>query len=176
MKAKSIITGILLLFVFVSVAYLVIQESRQQADKAGGPDEVKGLQSSDTIPSEKAGSPNSGKEVGHRVIAYYFHGHVRCQTCRKIEAYSREALESAFADELGSGKLEWHAINVEEAENEHFVEDYKLSTKSLVLVDVREGQQKGWKNLKRVWDLVGDKQSFFSYVREETQAFMEADD
>ncbi len=33
----------------------------------------------------------------HRVIAYYFHTTYRCASCRAIEAYSREAIESAFA-------------------------------------------------------------------------------
>ena len=31
----------------------------------------------------------------HRVIVYYFHTTYRCASCRAIEAYSREAIETA---------------------------------------------------------------------------------
>ena len=36
------------------------------------------------------------------IVAYYFHGNKRCSTCRKLEAYSRKAIEGGFADELAA--------------------------------------------------------------------------
>jgi hypothetical protein len=105
------------------------------------------------------------------VVAYYFHGNFRCQTCRKIEAISREAVESGFPEELKTGRLEWHVINVEEPENEHFVKDYQLFSKSLVLVAREGSKQTRWKNLQKVWTLVGDKEEFIQYVRDEIRAY-----
>jgi len=93
------------------------------------------------------------------------------QTCRTIEQYAREALEDGFPEELQSEMLEWHAVNVEEPQNEHFIGDYELLTRSLVLVDVEGGNQTRWKNLERVWELVGDKGAFISYVQKETRAY-----
>lgn len=107
-----------------------------------------------------------------RVIAYYFHTSYRCSSCRAIEAYSREAIESAFASELNDGRLVWKLVNFEEKGNEHFVEDYGLYTKSLVLVNEIPGKPDEWKNLEKVWQLLQDKPSFLRYVQEETRGYL----
>jgi len=39
------------------------------------------------------------------VVAFYFHGNVRCATCRKLEAYTDEAIHSGFANALDDGVL-----------------------------------------------------------------------
>ena len=110
----------------------------------------------------------------HRVIAYYFHTTSRCASCRSIEAYSREAIESAFADELKDGRLVWKVVNVEVKGNEHFVKDYGLYTKSLVLVNENRGKRTQWKNLEKVWQLLQDKDRFLRYVQDETRPYLAA--
>jgi hypothetical protein len=107
-----------------------------------------------------------------RYVAYYFHGNFRCATCRKLEAYSEEAITRGFADELGSGELEWRVVNTDEADNTHFVTDFDLVTKSLVLVEYRNGEVVRFTNLKLVWQLVGDKDGFLRYVRDSTREFI----
>jgi len=109
------------------------------------------------------------------VVAYYFHGNFRCRTCRTIEAYSEEAIRSEFANELGSGRLAWRVVNVEEPENEHFVKDFELVTKSLVLTEYEDGEVIRWENLKQVWQLVRDKEQFFDYVHSSTRKFLQED-
>jgi hypothetical protein len=108
----------------------------------------------------------------HRVIAFYFHTTARCASCRAIEAYSREALESAFADELRDGRLTWQVVNVEVKGNEHYVKDYGLYTKSLVLVNEVRGKPAQWKNLEKVWQLLQDKPAFLRYVQGEARTYL----
>ncbi len=108
----------------------------------------------------------------HRVIAYYFHTTYRCASCRAIEAYSLEAIESAFADQLKDGRMLWKVVNVEVKGNEHFVKDYSLYTKSLVLVNEVRGKPAEWKNLEKVWQLLQDKDKFLRYVRDEARAYL----
>jgi hypothetical protein len=110
---------------------------------------------------------------GDHVVAYYFHTNRRCMTCRTIEAYTEEALKERFSEELESGKLKFRSLDVSVAENAHFVDDYQLFSQSVVLSYVRNGEEKRWNNLARVWQLVRDKPAFFSYIQEETKAFME---
>ena len=165
MKAKSVITAILLLFVAASVVHLIVSEFRQQADR-------------DTLqpaePPHSAGDTIANSDgTENKVIAYYFHGAVRCQTCRRIEAYAREALEAAFADELKSGKLVWRVVNVEEPSNKHFIRDYQLTTRSLVISDTRGGKQRAWKTLQRTWELVSNRPAFLEYVQTETRVYLE---
>ena len=100
-----------------------------------------------------------------KVIAYYFHGAMRCPTCHKLEQYSKEAIETNFKDALASGKLEFKVVNVEDKGNEHYGSDYQLYTKSLILSLVKDGKEAKWKNLDKIWEYVGNKQRFLDYVK-----------
>jgi uncharacterized membrane protein len=155
--AKRLITVVLLLFVAVSIAYMVIGEMRT------GPAQV------------PVDNVNQAAVPETRVVVYYFHGNMRCDTCRKIEAYSGEAVKSAFADRLAKGEVVWSVVNIDEESNEHFVIDYDLQTRSLVLSYLVKGKQTKWKNLDKIWDLVDDKDKFMSYVRDEMGIFLKGE-
>lgn len=160
MTARQAFTRALLAFVVISFGYLAVRSL--QAARAWRPPAVSAAQSS---APPAAGAPA-------KVIAYYFHVTVRCTTCRNIEEYSREVIQSRFAEPLASGKLEWRLVNVQLPENEHFVDDYKLYTKSLVLVRTGGGLPDEYKVLHRTWDLVGDKPAMQDYVENEVRAFL----
>ncbi len=106
------------------------------------------------------------------VTAYYFHGTFRCPTCHKLEQYAKEAIENNFKDALASGKLAFKIVNVENKGNEHYVSDYKLYTKSLVLSLTKDGKEIRSKNLDKIWEYVRDKDRYENYVRDEVAAFM----
>lgn len=110
---------------------------------------------------------------GDKVIAYYFHTTFRCPSCHKIEQYTEEAIKNNFAEELKSGELEYKVINIEKKGNEHFVQDYKLYTKSVVLFLVKDGKETEFKNLEQVWQLLRNKDKFYQYIKSETQAFLD---
>ena len=102
---------------------------------------------------------------GSQVIAYYFHGTMRCPTCHKLEQYSKEAIESNFKDALDSGKLKFREVNIDDKGNEHYGSDYQLYTKSLILSLVKDGKEAKWVNLDKIWEYVGNKQRFIDYVK-----------
>ena len=174
MKPKRIATVALLAFVGVSVAYLVIQESpSKQAAQSESAQMVVERPESKAPDVVEPTSAEPNQQTGHKLIAYYFHRTQRCRTCLTIEAYAEEALKEAFPDALDAGELEWRAVNVEEPAHEHFVEEYELASSALVLVDTHNSEQTGWRNLDRVWDLVGDELEFKAYVEAETLALLE---
>ena len=107
------------------------------------------------------------------ITAFYFHGDFRCMSCRKIEQYSEEAIKKYFSKQIGDGVLTFKIINTDQKENKHFIKDYQLYTKSLVIVMFKDGRQVKWKNLSNVWSLLNDRDAFFSYVREEVQKYYE---
>ena len=119
-----------------------------------------------------ADAQGAGNKPAGRVIAYYFHGNLRCSTCHTLEQYSKETIEANFKQALSSGKLEFKTVNVEERANEHFVQDYQLYTKSLVLSLVKDGKEIRSKNLARIWEYASDKKRFFDYVNEEVNNFL----
>ncbi len=114
------------------------------------------------------------RQIEHHVVAYYFHGNVRCASCLKIEAYTKEAIDSAFGETLRSGLLEWRLVNTDSSQNEHFLEDYQLYTRSVVLSDVHKGRETRWKNLDKVWDLLGDQAKFRTYIQDEVRLFLDS--
>jgi hypothetical protein len=155
-----------LLFVLGSVAYLVVEEVGSRS--ASPPAEAS--QPAVAEPNELSSGPADSK-----VVVYYFHGTARCLTCRKFESFSIEALQQAFAEAINDGRLEWRVVNVEQPDNEHFIKDYQLYSKSIVVVKIRNGRQTAWKNLRRIWELVRDKKVFMRYVQDEVGGYMGAD-
>ncbi|MFA5287128.1 MAG: nitrophenyl compound nitroreductase subunit ArsF family protein [Candidatus Omnitrophota bacterium] len=111
--------------------------------------------------------PSAAEGIIHKnkVIVYYFHGTFRCSTCHKLEEYSKEAIETNFKDALVSGKLEFKVINIEDKGCEHYVKDYQLYTKSLILSLINGGKETKWINLDKIWEYVGNKERFFNYVK-----------
>ena len=107
-----------------------------------------------------------------RVVAYYFHRTMRCPTCLSIEKQSREAVEAGYADELESGQLEWHAVNIEAPGSEHFEQDFELEASALILAEMVGDEVVRWKNLTDVWELVEDSLEFQVYVWTELGDFL----
>lgn len=191
MDIKKLIKSLLFIFMVLSLAVLVYKEfSPKSASNTNNIAETladKTTVSVEPVPApesqppkepaiklkEKAPSPlNEVKAHNSKVIAYYFHGTFRCSTCRTIEQYSHDAIQTYFAKELENGRLEFKPVNVEEPENKHFIQDYQLVTRSLVLSLVSDGKETKWKNLPDVWKLVRDKERFFQYVKDEVEIFL----
>ncbi|MCK5680712.1 hypothetical protein KAI46_07885 [bacterium] len=113
--------------------------------------------------------------VAGKVIVYYFHGDMRCRTCNRIESYTKETVKSEFAKELADGLIEIRIVNTDDSENEHFIKDFQLTNRAVVLVENRNGELVKWSNLNRIWLLVSDKDSFQFYIEEEVKSFMDSD-
>jgi len=124
-----------------------------------------------TMPVASAESP-AATATPDGAVVYYFHGNVRCATCKKIEAYTDDAVSQEFSQELQNGALSWRVVNVEEPQNRHFIQDFQLVTKSVVLAEYRDGNVVRWKNLDKVWQLVRNQDAFAAYIRDETSAFL----
>ena len=119
------------------------------------------------------GAGTTASPARHEIVVSYFHGDFRCATCKKIEAYSREAVEKTFAKELAAGRVVFKAVNIDRAENEHFIHDYSLVTRSLVVTEETDGKVVRWTNLDKIWELVrGDQQAFTDYVAAGVRAYL----
>lgn len=162
MKPRSIVTAVLLIFVVASLAFVLLKGTGTKTES--GAQTQTGTGSEADRPSAENGE--------HHVIAYYFHTTARCPTCIKIESYTKATIETVFADQLEAGTLRFHSLNVEEQENRHFVDDYRLTTKSVVIVDYRDGEQARWKNLDHVWEYVRNRDQFVKYIEDETRDYL----
>lgn len=130
-------------------------------------------------PLPQAPSPGSppanrdGQAEDHVIRVYYFYTTQRCASCRKIEALAADAVRTGFEREIAAGGVEWTALNIDEAGNRHYVEDYKLYTKSVIVVDRVNGREVRWKNLPKIWELLGNEAAFRQYVQSEVGTYLE---
>jgi len=76
-----------------------------------------------------------------KIVVYYFMTTTRCQSCLKIENYTHSCLLEKFSDEMGQGKMEWKMVNIDENDNKHFVKDYQIFTKTVVLSKTIDGKE-----------------------------------
>jgi len=109
---------------------------------------------------------------GHYTIVYYFRANLRCSNCYKIEQYTTESIDKFFAGELESGELVYKVINIDEEENRHFVDDYGLYTKSVVVSQIKDGKELDYKNLVKIWEYLENKESFYGYIKDEVSIFL----
>ena len=125
--------------------------------------------------AEPADKPaGEGLEISEtQVLVTYYYTSYRCPTCKKLETYSRQAIEEGFPEELEEKRIVFLTLNLDEPENSRYVEDYKLVTKSLIISLNRNGKEIKWKNLPEIWKLVGDQEKFGEYVQRETRGFLE---
>lgn len=155
MRTKSTVAIILVIFAIVSIGVVAMRETG-------------------VIPGAKGdgGAGFTASTQDRFVAVYYFHGTVRCPTCLAIENYADSTLRAAFADELQDGRMIWKSINKDEEPNKHFVADYDLYSQTLIVIDSTKGQPSRWKNLEKIWELVGDQAEFSTYVRNEVASYL----
>ena len=125
------------------------------------------------VQADSAGSlkrqTNPAKE-NRMLVVYYFHGNARCPTCFKLENFAKSEVEADFSDAIKKGTLEWKTVNVEESGNEHFNNDYKLYTKSVIVSTMKDGKEISWKNLDRIWQIIHDETKYREYIKNEVAA------
>lgn len=147
MNAKSVIRNLLLLLVVASIGYALFSDSLTKT----------------ATQEEPAANPQT------RLVVYYFAQGKDCATCLQLPEYTRAALEEHFADQLRSGEIVMREVSVEEPANQHYITEYGLYSKAIVLSRTQNGQEVSFENLTRVWDLVGDREEFVAYIRDEVQ-------
>jgi hypothetical protein len=107
------------------------------------------------------------------VLVTYFHTTARCTSCLKIEDLTNATMTTRLSGPVAEKRVVFRSVNVDDPENAHFVKDYGLYTKSVVVSEVRDGREVRWKNLDQVWHLLGNPESFQSYVEREVRAYLE---
>lgn len=157
--AKKIFTITLLAFVAASLAVMVFRDN-----KCGccGQNKCTAQPQTTTRPQQ-----------AEFVVAYYLIGPKRCDTCRQLEAWTREAVEKNFATELKDGKMEFRIINTDEPQNAHWVKDFDMSFKTVVISQMKAGKVERWERFDDVWKYVKENQAAYdAYLTDGINEFM----
>ncbi len=155
MKLKKIITIVLLVFAAVSIAYMTLN-----LNFTGNEEEYNSVFK----------DPNTLD-----VMVYYIHNNTRCINCIRFEKYTKDVVNDIFDQQVKEGKLALKMLNYENRENYHYVADYNLVTKAVIVAKMENGKQTKWKNLDKIWTLVNDEQAFKKYVIDEVANYLAED-
>ena len=141
---KKVFTTLLLLFIAGSIAFMVFKEIKAKIE---------------VVPAGNASALQNANQKG-ALFVYYFHGNKRCMTCNRIEALTKEVLQAKFTGLLADGKLIFRSVNLDEPANEHFIKDFQLTARTVVM------QKNGkFEKFDEVWNLVGEPAEFTSYIQ-----------
>ena len=100
------------------------------------------------------------------IVVVNFHAAIRCNGCREIDRETQAVLKSDFSAALESGRMGHAVINFEVPANQHFIQDYGLTTSTVVLVRRKEGQDIAWDRLDAVWNHLYDGPAMREYLKE----------
>ena len=117
-------------------------------------------------------SCNKDKVLGTNDITYtvyYFHPTARCESCINIENFTKELVTTKYTTPLA---MKYVALNIEDAENEHYRKDFNLKFSSVVIVKSKKGETEKYKNLDSIWMYSENKFNFFNYADREIQSFL----
>lgn len=157
----------MLIFIIVLTIFVLKISTSSEADNNSQVQHIE-KQVVDPTSNQKA-----EKVISSKMIVYYFYTTHRCYSCRMIEQYTKDAIEQFFKEQLKSGLLEFKPLNIEKKENEHFIKDYNLYTKSVIISLIKDGKEASYKNLEKIWEYLKDENKFFNYIKVETEKVLQ---
>lgn len=100
-----------------------------------------------------------------KLEVFHFHPTRQCTSCITVGDYANATLMTYFADELASGKIVFRHINGELAENQALVEQYGVSSSSLMLGIYTSDSGFYHEENVKVWYRTDDQQRYMDYLK-----------
>ena len=107
-----------------------------------------------------------------KTIVYYFHSNIRCETCNTLEDFTKDAVMKYFSKEIEETSVELKITNIDEKNNEQYINKYDLYMQTVILLKIVNGKEIKFKTLDTIWDLVEDKEKYYLYIEQEIKEFM----
>jgi hypothetical protein len=108
-----------------------------------------------------------------RVVVYYFHGNHRCRTCLGIQASIEKTIAERFGAETASAALSFQEVNIDAPENKHFIQEFNLSSSSMVLTANKGKAMLKWENCEKVWEHAHDQTALAEYTEKQIRAYLD---
>lgn len=155
---QSILTGALLVMVGMAFGAIFVKVGEAQKPTEAAPPEV----ASAAQVAEVAQTVNNAAQDA--VLVYLCHGNVRCPTCLKIEASTKDVLEQMFADEIRSGRVIVKEVNYEQPENKGMLTKYEIIAPTVIMVQLKDGKETTYRNIMEVWQTVHEPAAFQALI------------
>jgi len=156
----------LVLEIFVISVFMACQPAQPKSQKQS-------VSRQTATVTAKTDTGNTPVRSNEKIIVYYFHYKTRCAACYAMDSLAKHVFETNFADAVKKGKLEWKPVNIDAAENKHFIDEYKLYTITAVVSTQKDGKEVSWKNLDQIFFLIHDDNEYMEYITKEVKACLE---
>lgn len=113
---------------------------------------IAGLRQLQAPQPHEAAPATMAPQAGSTTELVYFTFGKRCPTCERMEQWARAVAEQQ--------QIPFRVQDADEATVAH----YGLTTKTLILRHVDNGEEKSWRNLDRIWELSRDEAAYKQYV------------
>lgn len=180
MELKNAVAVCLISFVSAALVVLIARALDSQAASQLEPqlsqiaEELRAIRTQGGI-AAAAGTAGSAQTLEDGLVVYYFHGDIRCPTCRAIESQTHETVQNDFGAQLQSGELAWKVMNYEKPEAADLAKKFDVHMANVVLAQMDGGEIGNWRRLDKVWALVGDKPAFAEFIRTEIDQMLQED-
>jgi len=115
-----------------------------------------------------------GTSEGHSsakgTTVYYFHKAIRCDGCVSLENKTKAALETKFKNELNSKEISFVAVDMDDENNQHFIEKYGVNSSSVLIVQ-NSADNNNWKKLDLISEKANNDSEFNDYLYSELETF-----
>jgi hypothetical protein len=108
-----------------------------------------------------------------RVVVYYFHGKARCRTCLGIQASIEKTIAERFGAETASSALSFQEVNIDAPENKHFIQEFNLSSSSMVVTANKGKSMLKWENCDKVWEHAHDPIALADYTEKQIRTYLD---
>ena len=111
--------------------------------------------------------------AGDRVVVYYFHGTRRCRTCLGIQASIEKTIQERFGAETASAALSFQDVDIDDPANKHFIQEFNLSSSSMVVTANKGKSMIKWENCDKVWQHAHDPTMLAEYTEKQIRAYLD---
>jgi hypothetical protein len=140
------------------------------AKRSGGSNQTGAQASSGSALKASAVQPGT---LPDRVVVYYLHGTRRCRTCMGIQATIEKTVQERFGAEIASGVLSFQEANIDTEDNKHFIQDFQLTSSSMVVTAKKGEATVKWQDCPGVWEHAHDEPALAAYAEKQIRSYLD---
>ena len=103
----------------------------------------------------------------------YFHRDPGCATCQKMSKMVFQIVKKSFSEEARKKKVVLRYYDFEESKNEKLTKTFRITSPSLVILQMKSGNTSKAKFADQIWPLSGNSEKFFRYVEKEIREYLD---
>jgi hypothetical protein len=90
-----------------------------------------------------------------------------------MERLAAEVIDDRFGERQRDGSVVFRAVNLETDATRHFISDFEMANKAVVMVERSGGKNLAWRRLDAIWEKIADDAEYSDYIADNLTACLE---